>query len=91
MGKKHTYSAEYKQNAVEIIKAGKSISAVARDLGVTETSLRRWVEEAKPPIVDKDARIADLEQENKRLRQDLKESQETADVLKKSLGIFIKR
>jgi transposase len=91
MGKKQTYSAEYKQNAVEIIKAGKSISAVARDLGVTETSLRRWVEEAKPPIVDKDARIADLEQENKRLRQDLKESQETADVLKKSLGIFIKR
>ncbi len=91
MGKKQTYSAEYKQNAVEIIKAGKSISAVARDLGVTETSLRRWVEEAKPPIVDKDARIAEHEQENKRLRQDLKESQETADVLKKSLGIFIKR
>jgi transposase len=91
MGKKQTYSDEYKQNAVEIIKTGKSISAVARDLGVTETSLRRWVGEAKPPIVDKDARIAELEQENKRLRQDLKESQETADVLKKSLGIFIKR
>jgi transposase len=91
MGNKQTYSTEYKQNAVEIIKTGKSISTVARDLGVTETSLRRWVEEAKPPIVDKDARIAELEQENKRLRQDLKESQETADVLKKSLGIFVKR
>jgi transposase len=91
MGKRQTYSEEYKQNAVEIIKAGKSISTVARDLGVTETSLRRWVEETKPQIVDKDARIAELEQENKHLRQDLKESQETAEVLKKSLGIFVRR
>lgn len=91
MSRRQKYSTEYKQNAVGLVKDGKGISTVARDLGVTETSLRRWIEATKEPVTDKDARILELEQENKRLRQDLKESQETADVLKKSLGIFAKR
>ena len=91
MSKRQKYSTEYKQNAVGLVKNGKGIASVARDLGVTETSLRRWIEATNEPVADKDARIAELEQENKRLRQDLKESQETADVLKKSLGIFARR
>lgn len=91
MGKRQKYSKEYKQNAVELVRDGKSIATVARDLGVTDTSLRRWMEATKEPVTDKDARIVELEQENKRLRQDLKESQDTADVLKKSLGIFARR
>lgn len=91
MSQRQKYSKEYKQNAVELVRDGKSIATVARDLGVTDTSLRRWIEETKEPVTDKDARIVELEQENKRLRQDLKESQDTADVLKKSLGIFARR
>ncbi len=46
--KRRSYTREYKTEVVELIrKSGKSIGAVARDLDLTETAVRRWVEQAE--------------------------------------------
>lgn len=90
MGKRKTYSTEYKANAVELVKSGRSVSLIAKELGVTETSIRRWVEASNPPALDKDARIAELETRIKRLETELKDKDEESKILKKAFGIFVK-
>ena len=50
--KRRSFTKEYKAEVVELIrKSGKTISAVSRELDLTETSVRRWVERACPKTV----------------------------------------
>lgn len=41
------YDREFKQNAVALVRGGRSITEVARDLGISKWSLDRWVEQAQ--------------------------------------------
>jgi transposase len=42
------FQAEYKAEAVRLIqRSGKSIGQMALELGIGETALRRWVEQAE--------------------------------------------
>ena len=46
--KRRSFSKEYKAEVVELIrKSGKSIGAVARELDLSETAVRRWVAQAE--------------------------------------------
>ncbi len=46
--KRRSFTREYKAEVVKLIrKSGKSVGAVARDLDLTETAVRRWVEQAE--------------------------------------------
>ena len=48
MSKRRTYSPEYKQEAVSLAESSdKSISQVARELGINATMLGRWCREAE--------------------------------------------
>jgi len=47
-GKRRRFSDEYKAEAVRLVgNSGKSIGAIARELGLGETALRRWVQQAE--------------------------------------------
>jgi transposase len=43
---KQEYRAEFRELAVKRVKAGQSIGAVARELGLVEQTLRNWVKAA---------------------------------------------
>jgi transposase len=46
--KRRSFSKHYKPEVVELIrKSGKSIGAVARELDLSETAVRRWVTQAE--------------------------------------------
>jgi transposase len=46
--KRRAFSPEYKAEVVELIRSsGRSVGAVARQLDLTETAVRRWVEQAE--------------------------------------------
>jgi transposase len=46
--KRRAFSDEYKAEVVELIrKSGKSIGAISSELDLTETAVRRWVEQAE--------------------------------------------
>jgi len=82
------YDEEFKANAVRIIAGGRTVSGVAKDLGVSEPALKRWVSKMQAPANDQEQRIAELEAENRKLKKELADTKEVADILKKSLGIF---
>ena len=97
MGKKSTerrvYTKEFKVEAVALAeKREKPISHIAKDLGLNENVLRRWMQQAREAAGNgiqafpghgrpKDAELTRLRKENKALR-------EANEILKKAAVIF---
>ena len=88
--KRRRYSAEFKAEAVRLVMdTDESLGRIARDLGVSEPSLRAWVEAARPqpkkPLSD------DERTELVRLRRDLRRVEMERDILKKATAFFARQ
>jgi transposase len=85
------YDDEFKAGAVKmVVEKGRAISAVAKDLGVSEPAIRRWVKASTEPKDAPTKRLAELEAENKKLKKELENANDTVEILKKSVAIFVK-
>src|SRR5437763_55966 len=96
MGKKRrrrAFSDEFKAETVRLVlESGKSIGAIARELDLAETALRRWVRQAEidagrgpagAPATGGGDELAHHPGEDKRLRME-------RDILKKATAFFAK-
>jgi transposase-like protein len=85
------YDREFKENAVALVRSGRSIQSVARDLGVTTWSLGRWVRGVNLGQAVSEPRTLTAEtaeqREVRRLRQELEHVSRQRDILKKALAI----
>ncbi|NQY22244.1 MAG: transposase [Campylobacteraceae bacterium] len=95
--KKSKYSKEFKDSTVQlIIKNNESVVKVAQDLDINEKSLYSWVSTYKKahniPIksINIGSSSESLDEENKRLRRELKIAKEERDILKKATAYFAK-
>ena len=91
-GKTH-YSEEYKQAAVERWQSsGRSAAKVGAELGIRPALLFRWAKAQRDQKEGQGARaarsLAELEAENRRLREENAKLIEQREILKKSLGIL---
>ena len=86
------YDREFKQNAVALVRGGRTAASVARDLGVTTWSLNRWVQAARAGQAQSEPRTlaaeSDEARELRRLRQENDYLRQQRDILKKALGIL---
>ena len=86
------YDRESKENAVALVRGGRTITSVARDLGVTTWSLARWVQTAKVGQEQREPKTLAAESEEaremRRLRQEVDYLRQQRDILKKALGIL---
>ena len=94
MGKKRrSFSKDFKLEAVKLIKeGGLSVARAATDLGVYETSLRRWikqyeVDQGKSPA---GALTTAEKEELRRLRREVRTLRMEREVLKKATAFFAK-
>lgn len=86
---RRTFTPEFKAEVVELCRAGhRSIGQVARDLGLNETTVRNWVNQADIGAGTRDGvtiaereEIARLRKENRRLRED-------RDILRRATAFF---
>lgn len=85
------YDAEFKDNAVSLVKAGRSFKDVAEDLGVSSWSLRVWLKRHESgQELNRRKALNDLspeQRENRRLRQEIEYLRRQRDILKKALAI----
>jgi len=91
--KRRQFSKEYKAEVVELIRrSGKSIGAVARELDLTETAVRRWVEQAEIDSsgVPEGALTTAEREELARLRKQVKTLEMEREILKKATAFFAK-
>jgi transposase len=86
---RRAFTAEYKAEVVELCRSGgKSIGAVARDLGLTETSVRRWVRQAEIDGGQRDGLTTADREEIARLRKEVRVLREERDILKRATIFF---
>jgi len=94
MPKSHApYPEAFRADAVALVRrSGKSIAEVAADLGVSDESLRKWVQQAKvdagegPP----GALSTEEREELRRLRRENKTLQMEREILRKAAACFAK-
>jgi transposase len=84
------YTNEFKLESVRLAERGDvAVAQVARELGLHETVLRRWM--AKFGAGANGSRVTpDEHDELIRLRRELRRVTEERDILKKAVGIFTK-
>ena len=86
-----SYDAAFKRSAVELwLQGGQSRRQIARELGISDQSLKQW----KKPLAALPASglgqrsVPQLEEENRRLRCEVRHLAQQRDILKKTLGII---
>ena len=86
------FDEEFKAQAVRLVlQDGKSIGAVARDLDLTESALRQWVERARADRTGGRTGLTTAEREElARLRKENRELRTERDILKKAAAFFAK-
>jgi transposase len=88
------YDDEFKRESVDLLmRSGKPISAMARELGVSEPTLRKWkmafIGDTSPAGQARvKAVVKDVEEENRRLREEVLHLTRQRDILKKAMGIL---
>lgn len=92
--KRRTFTKEQKADAVRLVRAGgEGIPTVARNLDLSENSLRRWVKQAD--IDEGKGSAGDLTTEEKaevrRLKKKLRQVTMERDFLKKAAAYFAKK
>jgi transposase len=94
MGTRRRFSAEFKRDAVELVRTtGKPIAEIARDLGVGESSLGYWVtrdRKLRGEHPDQAPISADEREELKRLRKRVVELEMEREILKRATAFWVK-
>lgn len=90
MGKRRKFTNEFKLEAVKLAECGDTpVAQVARELGLNETVLRRWMglfgKHAGPNHL-----TPEEHEELIRLRREVRRVSEERDILRKAVGIFSK-
>ena len=83
------YPAEFRQEAVRVLRSGVPLSRLAEELGVSQQTLRNWRsqdeadrgERSDVLSTDERARLRELERENRVLRQE-------REILKRAAAFF---
>jgi transposase len=90
---RRSFTPEYKADVVKLIReGGRTISEVCRDLDLTETRVRAWVQQAQVDAGQGPAQaLTSTEREElQRLRRENKQLQMEREILKKATAFFAK-
>ncbi len=88
------YPAKFKRDAVELVLSSeKTVTEAARDLGVSAEGLRGWVKQAKTDRGQgpAGALTSGEREELARLRRQVRELEQTVEVLGKATAFFANR
>jgi transposase len=86
---RRSFTPEFKERTVELIESsGRSIRDVCRELDLTESAVRRWVEQAQIDRGRKEGVTSTEREELERLRRENRVLKEEREILKKAAAFF---
>jgi transposase len=88
---RRAFTPEFKVEIVERCQAGdRTVAQVARDFDLTETAVRKWVNQAEIDAGKREGLSSDEREELARLRRDNRRLQADVDLLKRATAFFAK-
>ena len=85
------FTDEFKDVAVKLVTdQGYKLSEAARNLGIHETQLRRWVKSKSPDATPATPSMAQLQAELKQLKRENDRLRMEREILKKAAAFFAK-
>lgn len=88
---RRSFSPEFKADAVNLVRSGKTVTQVARELDLTQTALREWVRRAEADAGERqDVLTTEERQELARLRRENKQLRQEREILKAAATFFAK-
>lgn len=85
------FSDEYKAEVVALVRSsGKGITAICRDLDLTETTVREWVKRGDVDAGKRNGLTTAEREELSRLRRQVRVLEEERTILKKAATFFAK-
>ena len=83
------YPPEFRAEAVRLVKAsGDSISQIAKDLGVSDQTLRNWASQDDVDAGKKSGLTSDERAEMRELRKENRRLREEREILRKAAAFF---
>lgn len=84
------YNQQFKDEIVRLVREEKSsVSSVVKDFGVSEQTVRNWLNDSKDKDDPDKVRITELEAELRDAKRKLAVQELTIDILKKATAIFV--
>jgi len=86
---KPPYPEQFRREALELVRQGRSIPDVAESLGITAQSLRNWRRQDDRDRGERDDGLTSAEREElRRLRRENKRLEQERDILKRATALF---
>ena len=87
---KPPYPEQFRREALELVRQGRSIPDVAESLGITAQSLRNWKrQDERDRGASDDGGLASAEREElRRLRRENRRLEQERDILKRATALF---
>lgn len=83
------YPPEFRREAVQMVRSGRSIKDVSESLGMTPQSLRNWVRQEQLDQHERDDGLTTSEREELReLRRKVRRLEQERDLLKRAAAFF---
>jgi transposase len=83
------YPDQFRQEAVELVRSGRSIRDVAESLGVSQQTLRTWAKQVSVDRRERDDGLSSAEREELReLRKRVRRLEQERDILKHATAFF---
>lgn len=88
---RRAFTPQFKKDAVALVIAGRSVTEVARDLGIARSLLQRWkdqLERVPQETFPGKGKLTSQAEELRTLQKKLRDVTEERDILKKALAYF---
>ena len=88
---RRAFTPQFKKDAVALVRKGRSVTEVARDLGIARSLLQRWKEQLEHDPQEAfpgKGNLTSQADEVRRLQKQLRDVTEERDILKKALAYF---